>query len=144
MTKRTNNDPQNITQKTKNRTPLKPGRVSSSCSTCDTFKHNFEFCFFLNYLPFIASCRNPKKISLVYWTEDKDTHLTSIFIDNCTRILQFWIVVSFLTVASALKQQSAGWYVAPLDTLSWFRVNQSLLLLLKAACLVEKQQLPII
>ena len=30
-----------------------------------------------------------------------------------------------------------------LDTLSWFRANLSLLLLLKAACLVEKQLIPI-
>jgi hypothetical protein len=30
-----------------------------------------------------------------------------------------------------------------LDTLPWFQVNQSLLLLLNAACLVEKRQIPI-
>ena len=30
------------------------------------------------------------------------------------------------------------------DTLSWFRANQSLLLLLNAACLAEKQQIPIL
>ena len=29
------------------------------------------------------------------------------------------------------------------DTLFWFRANQSLLLLLNAACLAEKQQIPI-
>jgi hypothetical protein len=29
------------------------------------------------------------------------------------------------------------------DTLSWFRTNKSLFLLLKAACLAEKQQIPI-
>jgi hypothetical protein len=29
------------------------------------------------------------------------------------------------------------------DTLFWFRANQSLLLLLSAACLTEKQQIPI-
>ena len=32
----------------------------------------------------------------------------------------------------------------PLDTLSWFRGNQSLLLLLNDAYLAEKQQIPII
>ena len=46
--------------------------------------------------------------------------------------------------ASSLKQQSADRHVAPLDTLFWFRANQSLLFLLNAACLVEKQQLPIL
>ena len=30
------------------------------------------------------------------------------------------------------------------DTLFWFRSNQSLLLLLNAACLAEKQQIPIV
>ena len=30
------------------------------------------------------------------------------------------------------------------DALFWFRANQSLLLLLNAACLVEKQQIPIV
>jgi hypothetical protein len=30
------------------------------------------------------------------------------------------------------------------DTLSWFRANQSLLFLLNAACLPEKQQIPIL
>ena len=30
------------------------------------------------------------------------------------------------------------------DTLSWFRANQSLLFLLNATCLVEKQQIPIL
>ena len=29
------------------------------------------------------------------------------------------------------------------DTLFWFRANQSLLLLLNAACLAEKQQIPV-
>jgi hypothetical protein len=31
-----------------------------------------------------------------------------------------------------------------LDTLSWFRANQSFLFLLNAACLAEKQQIPIL
>ena len=30
------------------------------------------------------------------------------------------------------------------DTLSWFRANQSLLFILNAACLAEKQQMPIL
>jgi hypothetical protein len=30
-----------------------------------------------------------------------------------------------------------------LDTLAWFRANQTLLFLLNAACLAEKQQIPI-
>jgi len=42
-----------------------------------------------------------------------------------------------------LKQQSTGRLVAPLDTFVWFWANQSLLLLLNATGLVEKQQIPI-
>jgi hypothetical protein len=46
--------------------------------------------------------------------------------------------------ASSLKQQSAGRHVTPLHTLFWFRATQSLLVLLNAACLAEKQQIPIL
>jgi len=47
--------------------------------------------------------------------------------------------------ASSLKQHSAGIYMSPhSDKLFWFRANQSLLFLLKAACLAEKQQTPIL
>jgi len=36
-------------------------------------------------------------------------------------------------------------YISPhSDTLSWFRANQSLLLLLICVCLAEKQQTPIL
>jgi hypothetical protein len=44
----------------------------------------------------------------------------------------------------SLKQQSVGTHVIYLDTLSWFRANQSFLFLLYAACLVEKQQILIL
>jgi hypothetical protein len=43
-----------------------------------------------------------------------------------------------------LKQQSAYRHVAPPDILSWFRANQSLLFLFSAACLAEKQHIPIL
>ena len=43
--------------------------------------------------------------------------------------------------ASSLKQQSM---LLHSDTLFWFRTNQSLLFLLNAACLAEKQQIPIL
>jgi hypothetical protein len=47
--------------------------------------------------------------------------------------------------ASSLRQQSMDRHMLPhSDTLSWFRANQSLLFLLNAACLVEKQQIPIV
>jgi hypothetical protein len=47
--------------------------------------------------------------------------------------------------ASSLKQQSAGRHVAPLGHIILIRrANQSLLFLLNAACLAEKQQLPIL
>ena len=47
--------------------------------------------------------------------------------------------------ASSLKQQFTGRHVAPhSDKLFWFRVNQSLLLLLNAECFAEKQQITIV
>ena len=46
--------------------------------------------------------------------------------------------------ASSLNQKSVDRHVPHSDTLSWFRVNQSLLTLLTAVCLVEKQQIPIL
>ena len=47
--------------------------------------------------------------------------------------------------ASSLKQQSVDRLVAPLGHIILiFRANQSLLLLLNAACLEEKQQIPIL
>ena len=49
--------------------------------------------------------------------------------------------------ASSLKQQCTDRYVAPLrhlETLFWFRANQYLLFLLNAACLAEKQQIPVV
>jgi hypothetical protein len=46
--------------------------------------------------------------------------------------------------ASLLKQQSADRHVPHSDTLFWFRANQSLLLLLNAVCLAEKQQISIL
>ena len=50
-----------------------------------------------------------------------------------------WIFYS----ASSMKQQSTDRHVPHSDSLSWFRANQSLLFLLNAACLVEKQQIPV-
>ena len=45
---------------------------------------------------------------------------------------------------SSLKQQSMDRHVAPLGhIILGFRANQSLLFLLNAACLAEKQQIPI-
>jgi hypothetical protein len=41
-----------------------------------------------------------------------------------------------------MKQQSAGKHVA--TTLSWFRANAFFLFLVNAACLTEKQQIPIL
>ena len=45
--------------------------------------------------------------------------------------------------ASSLKQQSTVDMSLHLDTLFWFRSNQSLLFLINAACLAEKQQIAI-
>jgi hypothetical protein len=64
-----------------------------------------------------------------------------------------------MVITSLYKTNTLNWIVRSLacrnkstrvefplhsNTLSWFRYNQSLLLLLKPACLTEKQQLPII
>jgi hypothetical protein len=46
--------------------------------------------------------------------------------------------------ASSLKQQSVGRHVAPLWHIILIRANQSLLFLLNAVCLAEKQQIPIL
>jgi hypothetical protein len=46
--------------------------------------------------------------------------------------------------ASSLKQQSAVEMSLHSDTVLWLRANQSLFLLLNAACLEEKQQIPIV
>jgi hypothetical protein len=46
--------------------------------------------------------------------------------------------------ASSLKQKSAVDMSLHLDTLFWFWANQSLLFLLNAACLAEKQRIPIL
>ena len=44
-----------------------------------------------------------------------------------------------------MQQQSAGRYVAPLGHfIFWFLANQSSLFLINAACLAEKQQIPIL
>jgi hypothetical protein len=46
--------------------------------------------------------------------------------------------------ASLLKRQSANRHFLHSDTLFWFWANQSLLFLLNAAYLAEKQQIPIL
>ena len=61
-----------------------------------------------------------------------------IFWHSCTRPTRWGECHS----ASSLKQQCTCVEMSlHVDTLSWFRVNQSLLLVLKAACLPEKQQI---
>jgi hypothetical protein len=52
--------------------------------------------------------------------------------------------LDFFYCASSMKQQFADRHVAPLGQLSRFRANQSLVFLLNAACLAEKQQIPIL
>jgi hypothetical protein len=64
-------------------------------------------------------------------------------VDEVHFVLDQYAELDFYS-ASSLKQQSAGRHVAPLGTLFWFLANQSLLFLLSAACLAEKQQIPIL
>jgi hypothetical protein len=60
--------------------------------------------------------------------------------DDARFVLDQHVEIDFYS-ASSLTLQSADRYVTPLDTLFWFRVNQSLLLLLRASCLAERQQM---
>jgi hypothetical protein len=46
--------------------------------------------------------------------------------------------------AGSLKQQSAGRHVVPLGHIILSPANQSLLLLLNTACLVQNQKIPIL
>jgi len=53
--------------------------------------------------------------------------------------------LSWMFIVLAHWNNSPRIYISPhSDTLSWFRANQSLLLLLICVCLAEKQQTPIL
>ena len=79
---------------------------------------------FFSYLFFCISRREQVNIQ---WDDDE----VCFVLDQHTE-LDFYS-------ASSLKQQSLH-----LNTLFWFQANQSLLFLLNAVCLAEKQQIPII
>jgi hypothetical protein len=61
---------------------------------------------------------------------------------SCVDVQVSYILVK--VVNSRMTNMAVGRHVATLDTLFWFRANQSLLLHLSAACLAEKQQIPIL
>ena len=63
--------------------------------------------------------------------------------DEVRFVLYQYAQLDFFYSARSLKQ-SAESHVTHSDTLSVFRANQSLLFLLNAACLAEKQQIPIL
>ena len=63
--------------------------------------------------------------------------------DDETRFILDQHAELYFYSASSLKQQSAGRHVAPLGHIILIS-NQSLLFLLNAACLAEKQQIPIL
>jgi len=67
-----------------------------------------------------------------WWDDDDDVRLVLVQHDELD-----------LYCASSLKQ-STGRHCASPDTLFWFRANQSLLSLISAAYLAEKQQIPIL
>ena len=66
------------------------------------------------------------------------------WVDGAVRFIQKQraLLIGYIYIYSArsLKQQSVGRHVALLysGTLSWFRANQFLVLLLKAMCVAEK------
>jgi tryptophan-rich sensory protein len=57
--------------------------------------------------------------------------------DNECFFLFFWTPLLY-------QMGVSEWLLFNSDTLSWFQANKSLLFLLSAACLVEKQQIPIL
>ena len=62
--------------------------------------------------------------------------------DNDLFVLDQHIKLDFIVLAHWSNNPQIN--MSPhLDTLSWFRANQSLLFLLNAVCLAEKQQIPI-
>ena len=83
---------------------------------------------------------NVTKINNIIFNFQRDNDEVRFLLDQHT-MLDFYS-------ASLLKQQSADSHVAPRvhsDTLSGNRVNQSLFFLLNnAACLSEKQQIPVL
>jgi hypothetical protein len=94
----------------------------------------------------IVVYRHASNFSAISWQEQVNFQWDD---DEVRFVLDKHAELDFYSDGS-LKQQSAGTHVAPqvdmslhLDTLFWFRADQSLLFLLNAACLVEKQQIPI-
>jgi hypothetical protein len=65
---------------------------------------------------------------------------------NLMKISQKWVSELLLVNANSATFNNSLWLdMSPhSDTLSWFRANQSLLFILNAACLAEKQQMPIL
>ena len=66
-----------------------------------------------------------------------DNHIRLVLVVDQHAKLDFYSV-------GKLKPQFAGRHVTLLGHISWFRANQSLIFLLNAACLIEKQQIPIL
>ena len=66
--------------------------------------------------------------------DDDEVHFV---LDQCTE-LDFFIVLAHWNNSPQVDMSFHS------DTLFWFRANQSLLFLLNAACLAEKQQIPIL
>ena len=63
----------------------------------------------------------------------------SFYVIWCTNLL--YILLGPLIHLRGTRQT---WKMAAMDTLLWFQANQSLLFLLNAACVAEKQQIPIL
>jgi hypothetical protein len=77
--------------------------------------------------------------SVIPWQEQVNVQLDDdevrFVLDQCAE-LDFYI-------ASSLNSPRVDMFLFS-DTLVWFRANQSLLFLLNAACLAEKQHVPIV
>ena len=129
----------------------------------DLYKHIdlFSFFFFLfsqisRCIPELTGCR-PLNIIYAfhtikctnYWfffiwvSEQYFSYIIAITNDNTLDYNYFHLVRIWIVLA---HWNNSPWIDMLLhwDTLSWFRANQSLLLLLKVAYLVEKQHIPIV
>ena len=92
---------------------------------------------------------SPTQVKVVPYTSGKIWSARLIFLFFLAVCLNISTVINIKILTNS-NQQTQSYkftsYIAAFlsDTLSWFQDNQSLFLLLKTACLAEKQQIPIL
>jgi hypothetical protein len=120
------------------------------------FYHKSFLCFTTNHffvLPPMISCfaANHLKMYDFQWVSDccllPTQQFLTIYISMRWLLSPLWTRPTlFVEIIIVLAHWSNNLQVGMslrLNTLSWFKANQSLLLLLNAACLAKKQQIPI-